>query len=145
MKNKIIASLLLLIFTLGLTNKAYAQEQPPDYEHLLTGECVKSDGFFFSESGMANLYLSVDEKIKLAVLDKQKEVSKLKLDLSKCSDLKTIELRIQKEMFEEQLLVKQRTIDAYKSDIFWGNLRTVGYVVAGIGIGVLAGVFIIQK
>ncbi len=145
MKNKFIAGLLLFSFILGLTNKAYAEEQPSDYERLLMGECVTTDGFFFSDAGMANLYVAVDEKIKLAVLDKQKEISKLKLDILKCSELKTVELRIQKEMFEEQLLIRQRVIDAYKSDIFWGNLRTVGYVVAGIGVGILAGVFIIQK
>lgn len=144
MKNKFIAALLLLTFTFGLTNKAYAEEQPSDYEHLLTGECVKSDGFFFSDAGMANLYLAVDEKIKLAVLDKQKEVSKLKLDLSKCSDLRTVELKVQKDMFEEQLLAKQRTIDAYKSDIFWSNFKTVGYVLLGIGAGVALG-FVIGK
>jgi hypothetical protein len=144
MKNKFIASLLLIIFASVYTNVAKAEEQPSDYERLLTGECVTTDGFFFSDAGMANLYVAVDEKIKLAVLDKQKEISKLKLDLSKCSDLKAVELRIQKEMFEEQLLIKQRAIDAYKSDIFWGNLRTVGYVILGVGIGIAAG-YIISK
>lgn len=141
MKNKFIT--LLLIFTfIMMPKKINAEEQPSDYEHLLAGECVKSDGFFFSNSGMANLYLAIDEKIKLSVIDKHSELSKLKLDLKKCQDLKFVELKIQKEMYENQLSIKQQTIESYKNNIFWGNIRTVGYVLLGVGTGILLGTFI---
>jgi hypothetical protein len=145
MKNKILSVLILLIFTFVSTNKAYAEDKPSDYEYLPAGECVKTDGFFFSEPGMANLYLAIDEKIKLAILDKQRELSIIKLDLQKCNESKQIELKIQREMFEEQLLAKQRVIDSYKSEAFWNNIKTVGYVAAGVGAGIIFGFIIANK
>jgi hypothetical protein len=119
-------------------------ETVPDYEHMLAGECLKKPGFFFSEDGMANLYLSVEEKIKLAVLDKQKELNLCKVDLENCTKSKEIELQIQKEMFEKQLLVKQDAIDAYKNQAFWGNILATGGVIIGIGAGFFLGKYIIK-
>ena len=141
--NKFISSVVLVTFLSMISAPVYA-ETAPDYEHMPAGECLKKPGFFFSEDGMANLYLSVEEKIKLAVLDKQKELNLCKVDLEKCTKSKEIELQIQKEMFEKQLLVKQDAIDAYKNQAFWGNILATGGVIIGIGAGFFLGKYIIK-
>lgn len=132
MKNKIIAFLLVILTSINVLG-----EEVADYEYIFEGHCVKKNGFLFSEEGMGNLYLNIDEKIKLAVLDKQKEASLCKINLENCSKLKESELRIQKEMFEKQLFLKQETINNYKSEIFWNNFKIIGGTAVGIGVGVL--------
>ena len=99
---------------------------------------------FFTEDGMVSLIVNTKEKIRLVGLDGQKQIDLLKVDLRACSESKVFELRIQKEMFESQLLIKQKAIDAYKSQIFWDNIKIVGGTVLGIGAGLLIGTFLIK-
>lgn len=142
MINKFFA--LILIFTLFFPKISKAEEEVFDYEHLIAGSCVTSDGFFFTEDGMIKLVINSKEKIRIATLDGQRQVDLLRIDLKTCSESKAIELRIQKEMFESQLLIKQKVIDAYKNEIFWDNIKLVGGTVLGIGVGIFIGKFLIK-
>jgi len=142
MKNKLFA--IILIFSLFIP-KAKAEEQVFDYEHLIAGSCITRDGFFFTEEGMVNLLINTKEKIRIATLDGQKQVDLLKIDLKSCSEAKEIELRIQKDMYEKQLKIKQDIIDSYKVESHWANIKIVGGVVAGLTIGVLLTSFISLK
>ena len=142
MKNKLF--IVMLIITFFIPKISLAQEQEFDYEHILAGSCVTKDGFFFTEDGMVSLIVNTKEKIRLVGLDGQKQIDLLKVDLRACSESKVFELRIQKEMFESQLLIKQKAIDAYKSQIFWDNIKIVGGTVLGIGAGLLIGTFLIK-
>ncbi len=136
MINKFFALLLAVMFILPKTLNA--QEKEFDYEHLTAGSCLTSDGFFFTEQGMVALVVNTREKIRLATLDGQRQIDLLKVDLKTCSESKDSELRIQRQMFEKQLAIKQQAIDSYKSDAYWSNVKIIGGVVIGIGIGVLA-------
>lgn len=135
MKNKIFA--LILMFALILPKVSIAQEQQFDYEHLTAGSCVTSDGFFFTEEGMVTLVVNTKEKIRLATLDGQRQIDLLKVDLRACSESKETELRIQRQMFEKQLAIKQEVIDAYKSDAYWSNIKIIGGALIGVSIGAL--------
>lgn len=132
MKNKLIALFIIIFFTSAIARA----EDPPDYEHLISGECVSQNGFFFTENGMVKLVTTAEEKVKLAVLNKQKEVDLLKIDLGTCTKSKKIELQIQKEMYEEQLLVKQKVIDSQKSEMFWKNITSS---LSGLALGAILG------
>lgn len=142
LKNKLFTSFVLVCFICLLTKNAFAQDK--DYTYMYSGECITENGFFFTENGMTKLVVNTEEKLKLITLDKQKEIDLIKIELGKCSALKLTELRIQKEMYENQLLIKQKAIDAYKSEIFWDNIKIVGGTVVGIGVGILVGVFLVK-
>ena len=133
MINKIFALILVFIFILPKTLKA--QEEQFDYEHLAAGSCITSDGFFFTEQGMVSLVVNTKEKIRLATLDGQRQIELLKVDIGMCSQSKEVELRIQRQMFEKQLAIKQDTIESYKSDAYWSNIKIIGAAIVGIGIG----------
>jgi len=134
MKNKLFAIILILSLFIP---KAKAEEPVFDYEHLIAGSCVTRDGFFFTEDGMVSLVVNTKEKIRIATLDGQRQVDLLKVDLRACSESKELELRIQKEMYERQLAVKQGVIDSYKTDAIWSNIKIISGVVVGFGIGFL--------
>ena len=135
MINKIFAIFFIFAFILPKASKA--EEQEFDYEHLAAGSCITSDGFFFTENGMVSLVINTKEKIKLATLDGQKQIDLLKVDLKSCSESKEIELKIQRQMFEKQLLIKQSVIESYKSDAYWSNIKIIGGTIVGVGIGAL--------
>jgi hypothetical protein len=139
MKNKLLA--IFLIFFL-ISPVVSADDQTFDYEHLIAGSCVTQDGFFFTEQGMVNLVVNTREKIRIATLDGQRQIDLLKVDLHKCSESKELELRIQREMFEKQLQIKQSAIDAYKTEIFWDNIKIVGGIVIGVGTGIIIGILL---
>lgn len=140
MKIKLI-SLFIIIFFSSATVRAQEKEVS-DYEHIVSGECVTQNGFFFTEEGMIKLVTTVEEKIKLTGLEKQKEVDFLKIDLDTCKKKSKIELEIQKEMFEKQLLAKQQVIDSYKSQSYWNLLKIGTGVVAGVGVGIIIGLLV---
>lgn len=133
MINKILS--LVLVFILIFPKSSLAEDQRFDYEHLTAGSCITSDGFFFTEQGMVTLVVNTREKIRLATLDGQRQIDLLKVDLRTCSESKETELRIQRQMFEKQLAIKQEAIDAYKSDAYWSNVKIIGGIVVGIGVG----------
>lgn len=137
-KNKLLTLFTLFIFCFNIPKVCFAQENEiSDYEHILSGSCVTSDGFFFTENGMVKLVVNTQEKIKIAVADSQKQIDLLKVDLKKCEAIKESQLRIQKEMYESQLLAKQQALDAYKTDAFWKNIQSG---VSGLILGVIIGV-----
>ena len=136
MKNKLFTIFVLFTFIMSYPLKINAQEA--DYEQVVAGDCIKEDGFFFTQAGISKLAANVDQKIKLAVLEKVQECQKCSIDLETCKKSKEIELKIQKEMFDNQLLVKQQTIDLYKNEIFWNNIK---YSAGGLFLGLTIGIF----
>lgn len=131
--NKIFTLFTLFCF-LSLTSKISLAEES-DYEHLLAGECVQQEGFFFNKDGMVKLVVNVEEKIKNQAVENKKELELVKIDLQSCKQSKETELRIQKEMFEKQLLIKQEVINSYQNEKFWDNIKIVGATIVGFGIG----------
>lgn len=130
--------LLTLFSFLYLIGKISLAEEV-DYEHLLAGECVQQEGFFFNKDGMVKLIVNIEEKIKTQNAESQKQLEIIKIDLESCKNNKQTELRIQKEMFEKQLLIKQQVIDSHKTEIFWSNIKIVAYTTLGVGVGLLIG------
>jgi len=131
-KNKFFSFFTLIVFCFAIEKNAIAEEQF-DYQHLSAGSCITEDGFFFTESGMINLVVNVQEKVKLINIDNNKQIDLLKLDIKKCSESRETEIKIIKQSYEKQLLIKQSVIDSYKKDLFWQNIQ---YGLTGFVVGV---------
>ena len=131
-----------LILSLIFTKNIKAEEY--DYYQFSAGDCATQNGYFFTEDGMARSLANIDLRLRTAVADKARECQLCVIDLQTCAKSKETELRIQREMFEKQLLIRQQQIDSYRSEKFWDNIKIVGGIVVGVGAGILIGKFLIK-
>lgn len=133
---------LLLVFSLLFPSNAIAEEDSYDYYEVHQGESAPFDGFLFTYDGLANALSKVEGKHKRALIEKDGELQRVRNNLEGIIRGKDAELAARNKMYESQLEAKQSSINSLQAEAYWSNIKLVSGIVAGVAVGILAGVAI---
>ena len=139
---KLLASLLLLVYLVGWTPIAYAEEidvdddGQGDYVELKETEVAPFDGYLLHKDAMVKLITEREKDINTLKLRFETESKKLQLDIETVTKKKDVELQINKEMYDALLQIRQDRIDALQREVNWGTAKLIGGVVIGFAVSV---------
>lgn len=126
-----LVSLLLLVFLVTRTPIAYAQEADGDYEEVTKEEIVPYDGYLFTKEGFANLIANKKKDLDLLKIEYDAKIKTAKIESDGELKKKELELKINKDMYEQLLTLKQNRIESLNTEVNWSNAKLVGGFVIG--------------
>jgi hypothetical protein len=121
---KLVALLTLLAMLAGQISIAHAEDV--GYVDLKAGDVAPVDGLLFDPPAMAKLLANQESKLSVLRIEKDAEISKLNLEIETLNKKKEIETKINKELYESLLKIKQDRIDQLSAEQRWDNLKLAG-------------------
>ena len=131
-----IASFTLLALLVGWLPIARAEDLDKDGEEdgfveLKEGETATEDGYFFNHGALSSLIAKQETKLSLLNNEKDKEYSKLKLDLETTIKKKDLEIASNKDMYESMLNIRQTRINQLVDEQKLGDWKLTGGFLLG--------------
>lgn len=107
-----------------------------DYITLKQGEEAPYDGFLFDAEGLAKVIANKNFQLDKLTILKDNEIAKLNIELKYIKEKHELELKINEELKQNLLLIKDNRIQQLEDSKKWDDVKLFGSMLLGMALSV---------
>jgi hypothetical protein len=107
-----------------------------DYIVVKQGEEAPYDGFLFDSDGLAKVIANKNFQLDKLRIEKESEIAKLNLDIKYLKEQQQLELKINKELSDNIIKIKEDRIIQLENSKKWDDVKLFGTMLLGMALSV---------
>lgn len=107
-----------------------------DYITVKQGEEAPYDGFLFDAEGLAKVIANKNFQLDKLTIQKDSEIAKLNIELKYIKQKHELELKINEELKQNLLLIKDNRIQQLEDSKKWDDVKLFGSMLLGMALSV---------
>lgn len=107
-----------------------------DFIVVKQGEEAPYDGFLFDSEGLAKVIANKNFQLDKLKIEKESEIAKLNIEIKFLKEQHKLELKINEELKENLLLIKDNRIKQLEDSDKWDDVKLFGSMLLGMALSV---------